>query len=291
MDYIKNHFGKLLVIALAILLGFIAFYGYKITKTALSELKTSHVVSTSSTIKDPFQKEEPKLTKNDVEEILKNYIVSHPEIIVQSLEDLQQSKLREQNEKIALRLKEKKAELENSATAPFVGNAQGDVTVVAFIDYNCGYCKKANNAINALLSSDVGVKVVYHLHPILGEGSEYIAKIALAVNHLAPSKFQAVHNKLMEHQINSKDDIVKILEANELSFENIQNIMESLEVKNAMEKSSLLASYIGATGVPTIVIADQFYPGFLELDRMKQIIDEIRTSKLNNNTAKAKLKN
>lgn len=286
MDCIKNHFGKLLVILLAILLSFIAFFGYKITEKALSEFKTSYVVHTSSVVKDQFDTEQEQLTKSQVEEIAKNYIIAHPEIIVQALEDLQQSKLREQNEQTASRLKEKKEELEDTTSTPFVGNAGGDVTVVAFVDYNCGYCQKANKAINDLLSSDVGVKVVYHLHPILGEGSDYIARIALAVNHLVPSKFPAVHKKLMEEKIRTKADIIKILEANELSFNSVQTAMESLEVKNALEKSSSLARYIGATGVPTIVIADHFYPGFLDFDRMKQIIDELRTSKVNSNTSK-----
>ena len=76
MDCIKNHFGKLLVILLAILLSFIAFFGYKITEKALSEFKTSYVVHTSSVVKDQFDTEQEQLTKSQVEEIAKNYTIS-----------------------------------------------------------------------------------------------------------------------------------------------------------------------------------------------------------------------
>jgi protein-disulfide isomerase len=286
MDYIKKYFGRILTVLLAALLSLIAFFGYKITQKALSELKVSQVIHTTSTLKDPLWQEGEKLTKNEIEEITRNYILSHPELIVQSLEELQQIKLKEQNEKTISRIREKRIELEDITSLPFTGNPQGDITIIAFIDYNCSYCKKANKAINNLLSSDVGVKVVYHIHPILGEGSEYIAKVALAVNHLAPNKFLAVHNMLMEEKIDSKGDIIRILEANELSFNNVQKAMESSVIKDAIGKSVSLASYIGATGVPTTIIADHFYPGFLDLDRMKQIIDELRASKINNNTTK-----
>jgi protein-disulfide isomerase len=271
MNFLSDNIGKILI---AIIVAMIAFFGYQITKISLNAIQASQQSLISQQAKI-----EPPLTKEEVEEIIKNYIISHPEMLIQSLEELKQSKMKEQNEKVALKIEVKKAELEDSKLAPFSGNDQGDIKIVFFLDYNCGYCKKANEAINEILKSDVGVKVIYQLHPILGEGSEYLAKVALAVNAIAPDKFKMVHEKLISTNIDNKDDVAKILAEHDLDLANIEKELEQNEVTAALERPTSLAKYIGISAVPAIIIDDKFYPGFMPVEKLRQVIDESRSAK------------
>jgi hypothetical protein len=279
MDCIKKHSGK---IFLLIVIAIISFFGYRVAKFSIVSLKSSHISTTGSIadmpkVLQPVQLE-PSLNKGDVEEITKELIINHPEIIVQSLEKLQQNKAKEQNDRIAAKLKEKKAELENVSLVPSAGSDSADVKVIAFLDYSCGYCKKANGALNELIASDPAVQVIYYLHPVLGEGSEYLSKIALIVHKIAPDKFKSFHDQLINAQISTTEDIAKILEENDIKFADVAKELEKNDIKVSLDRTASLANYIGLSGVPVIIIGDQLYPGFLDLKRLKDIVGSLRDS-------------
>jgi protein-disulfide isomerase len=275
MSVLKEHIGKMLLILTICLLGYL---GYKVVVFSVAGLKSSHKVQSSSIIFEPVQQEKT-FNQEDIENIVKDYVISHPEVIVQSLEMLQQNKIKEQNEKIALKIQARKTELQDSEIFPSSGNEKADVTIVAFLDYNCGYCKKANDSINQLLQDDKGVKVIYILHPILGDGSEYMAKIALAIHKIAPDKFQMVHDRFMRDKISNKEDVAKILQENQIKIEDVEKELAQNEVQKIFAKSESLAQYIGISGVPAIIVEDKFFPGFLDLGKLKTVVEEIRAKK------------
>jgi protein-disulfide isomerase len=270
----KNSSNILLLCAFIIVFG-LGFIGYQITRDILIVYK-KHQVQESQTQFGSQASIEPQLTKNDVENTIKEYIMNNPGIIVDALESLQASKLKEQNEKIALKIKAKQAELFDLSKAPYFGNQKADVKIVSFIDYNCGYCKKANTALNEIVKLDPNVVVIYHLLPILGDGSEYMTKVALSVNKIAPDKFKAIHDALIENKITNKDDVAKILEANGLKFNEIEDEIEHNTFKEQLDLSTALAKYIGIKGVPGIIVDDQLFPGFLDTERLKEVINEFR---------------
>jgi protein-disulfide isomerase len=140
-----------------------------------------------------------ELTKSDVEQIVRDYLVKNPEILVEMSN--------------ALRAKQESQQAENDKTLieahakqlfanqdPESGNPKGSLTVVEFFDYNCGYCKRAHPLIQQLLSEDKEIRYIYKQFPILSETSYYAARAALAVKLGQPDKYQAFHDKLYAHQ-------------------------------------------------------------------------------------------
>lgn len=264
------------LIALAIVL-ILSFLGYHIAQQSLQEYNNSRVIVSSDITKQQVNIETP-VTKKEVEEIIGDYLVKNPEIIVSALESLNEMRIKEQNEKITLKIKAKQTQLQDITIAPYIGNEKGDVKIVAFLDYNCGYCKKANEALDEFVASDPNVLVIYQLHPILGEGSQYFAQVSLAVNKIAPDKFKLVHNKLMKERIETKDDMAKILHDCGVAIAAVEKELEQGEVRAQLDRSTSLGKYIGITGVPATIVNDKFFTGFLDAASLKNIASQLRSN-------------
>lgn len=278
INCIKTYAIRILLIALIIMLGAL---GYKIAKNSLDKLASSQHVTTSS-IMATEQLPSQEMTKSDVESIVKEYILSNPEIMIQSLENLQALRTKEHNEKIALKISARRSELQDTKSFPSIGLDKG-VKIIVFFDYNCGYCKKANTALNELMAAEENVQIIYHFTPILGEGSNYLAKIALAVNKLNKDKFKLINDTLMSEKIENKEDVANILEKNGIDFAKIEAEIESGSVQKILDKSASLTKYIGVSAVPAIIINDTLYPGFLDKDQLVKIIQEAKQKPLENN--------
>ena len=278
INYIKTYAIRILLIALIIMLGAL---GYKIAKNSLDKLAVSQRVTTASiTTTEPLPSQE--LTKSDVESIVKEYILNNPEIMIQSLENLQALRTKEHNEKIALKISARRSELQDTNSFPSIGLEKG-VKIIVFFDYNCGYCKKANTALNELMATEENMQIIYHLTPILGEGSNYLAKIALAVNKLNKDKFKLINDTLMSEKIENKEDVANILEKNGIDFAKIEGEIESGSVQKILDKSTSLTKYIGVSAVPAIIINDTLYPGFLDKEQLVKIVQEAKQKPLENN--------
>jgi thiol-disulfide isomerase/thioredoxin len=135
--------------------------------------------------------------------MIEQYIRSHPEVIEQSLQSLENKRAAEEQERQKAALATHQQDLLNDPASPISGNPAGDVTVVEFFDYRCGYCKKAAPALTQLQQSDARVRVVYKDFPILGETSELAAKAALASN------LQGKHRAFHEALLAARDDLTK----------------------------------------------------------------------------------
>ncbi len=130
-----------------------------------------------------------------VEEVVEQYLRSHPEVIEQTLEALQAKREAEERERVRNLIASRQAELLNDPNSPVSGNPNGDVTVVEFFDYRCGYCKRVAGAVTQLQQEDPKVRVVYKDYPILGEASVFAARAALASK--AQGKHVAFHEALL----------------------------------------------------------------------------------------------
>jgi len=109
------------------------------------------------------------VSRQVLEQMIEQYIRSHPEVIEQSLQSLENKRAAEEQQRQRAALAVHQQELLNDPDSPVSGNPAGDVTVVEFFDYRCGYCKRAAPALTQLQQSDARVRVVYKDFPILGE--------------------------------------------------------------------------------------------------------------------------
>ena len=137
------------------------------------------------------------LPVEQVEEIVRDYLMREPEIIYQALEELQRRQAAEKAEQQKQMLTSRRDELENDPATPAVGNLEGDVALVEFFDYRCGYCRRVLSSMQALMEEDDQLKVVFKELPVLGEDSVRAARAALASQQQDESLYLDFHLALM----------------------------------------------------------------------------------------------
>lgn len=209
----------------------------------------------------------PELTDAAIE----RYIRAHPEVIEQSLQGLLAKREAELKERHKAALATKQDELLHDPTSPVSGNPKGEITLVEFYDYRCGFCKKAAPAVTELQKIDPRIRVVYKDFPILGELSELAAKAALASQ--AQGKHQAFHEALLaSHADMSKEAILKIAGSVGLDTKRLEADMTNPKWQAVIDRNRTLARELGISGTPGFIVGNELVPGWLDLNGLKELI-------------------
>jgi protein-disulfide isomerase len=273
---IRNVFSLLLVLIFSLL---VMLYSYKsITKPEIKKVSLNEVTEYK---KNDNNIEEAKnsYSQQQIESIVRDYIINHPEILVSSFEKMHKNKLKESSDKAKEYLENNRERIETLGFPLILGNNEGDISIVAFYDYNCTFCKKANIEINKIIANDPGVKVILRPIAILGDTSLYAAKISLALHEVAKDKLYLFHNDMMEMNVIDESGIKSLTEKYQLDYSIIKNEFDSHNVKQAISENYNLARSLGISGAPSYVINGVLVPGFLSEDQLKKIILQIRVSK------------
>jgi protein-disulfide isomerase len=218
------------------------------------------------------------LSKADIEVIVKDYITNNPDVLINSLENMQKNKEKETTQKATEYLRDNRTAIETDSNPPILGNKDGDISIVVFYDYNCSYCKKANIETNKIISSDSGVKIILRPIAILGGTSLYAAKASLALQKAAKDHFPAIHNDIMRMQVINEESIKKLTEKYKIDYSIVENEINSYAIKQLITKNFDLARSLGISGAPSYIVNGIFIPGFIPEDKFKQIIMQIRSS-------------
>jgi len=219
----------------------------------------------------PFGAAAQALTEEEVKELALEAIIENPQIIMEALAILEEQRqvARAQD------LLRQRDFLESDPNAPFVGNAEGETVVVEFFDYNCPYCKRAADNVKALLEADEDVRVVYREWPILGEGSVFASRAALAAR--AQGKYEEMHWGLMEMRGRADEaSVLALARSVGLDVDQLRVDMDSDAVNNHIATSRQLAQNLGFTGTPAFVIGDALVPGAVPLSELQSLIAEAR---------------
>ena len=211
------------------------------------------------------------LTRQALEQMIEQYIRTHPEVIEQSLQSLENKRAAEEQERQKAALATHQQELLNDPASPVSGNPAGDVTVVEFFDYRCGYCKRAASALTQLQQSDARVRVVYKDFPILGETSELAAKAALASN------LQGKHRAFHEALLATKDDLTKeqlfrIAAEAGVDVNRLDQDMTRPEWQPILDRNRALAKTLGISGTPAFIVGNDLVPGALDLKTLQELV-------------------
>lgn len=199
--------------------------------------------------------------KTEIETIMKDYLMENPEIITEAMMALRVKQETEAQEQAKAKIVEYQSDFK-SDTFPFAGNKDGDVIVVEFFDYNCGYCKKALPDVQALVSQDKNVKVVFMDMPILGPTSLTTSKWALAAQE--QGKYFEYHAALMEHLGGKEEsDLAEIAKVVGLDVEKMKKDANSDKVQNKINESMKIAQDIGIQGTPAFIVGDKLYRGYI----------------------------
>ncbi|TKB69806.1 MAG: DsbA family protein, partial [Nitrospira sp.] len=166
------------------------------------------VLSSSVFAEPPAPVSDPAF-QHRIEEIVQQYIKDHPEVIEASLAALDARRTAEEKERVRKVIATRQADLLHDPSSPVSGNPTGDVTLVEFFDYRCGFCKRVAAAVAQLQKDDPRVRVVYKDFPILGEPSELAAKGALAAK--AQGKHLVFHEALLATKTEiTKDELMRL---------------------------------------------------------------------------------
>lgn len=224
----------------------------------------------ASTKTKPVSPEQRKL----IETVVYDYLINNPAVIRDAMVALQKQEEEQEQQQAAQVLKQHSAELFNDPASPVGGNPKGDVTVVQFFDYQCGYCKRVAPALDALLQRDSNVRVVYKEFAILGPQSTVAALAALAAQR--QGNYADFHRELMSAESVDDTAIKAIAEKSGLNFESLQKDMEDPAIKAALDNNFKLASALGITGTPTFVIGDRLIPGAVSAEVLVELVGKVR---------------
>jgi protein-disulfide isomerase len=217
------------------------------------------------------------LDEKKIVAVVHDYLTKNPEILVEMTNELdkrQQEQQAEQQQKV---ISDNADALFRSPLAYFTGNPDGDVTVVEFFDYNCGFCKRALPDLVKLVDSDGKVKVVFKELPIFGEESEGAAKAALAAGK--QGKYFEMHQKLFSEPGKAdKDKGLRIAAELGLDVPQLEKDMEDPSIQQALDEAKDLAQKLGLQGTPLYLIGDRIVPGAPDdlYDQLAAKVAEVR---------------
>ncbi len=215
-----------------------------------------------------------ELERSDVEAIVREYLNENPHVIYEAVERHQQQ-LQEESRK-----QQEAAVAANFdaivAAAPAVGATGADaVTVVEFLDYNCGYCKRSMDAVLEVMESESDVRFVFVEFPILAPSSRTAALAALAAER--QGAYFRLHRALMEHRGALTDTgVFEIAESLGLDVARLEQDMDDPEIVAALERNAAMGESIGVQGTPFFLINRKAYPGWLDVETMQSAIAAAR---------------
>lgn len=215
--------------------------------------------------------------KADIEKIVRSYLLANPEIFLEVQTVLEKRMQEEQERRLKNAVSENAQSLFKRANAPIAGNPDGDVTVVEFFDYNCGFCKRGLQDLEALIKADDKVKVVLKEFPIFGKGSEDAARVALAAK--SQGKYWDVHRALLA--IDGRVDGKSAMAAAEklgLDMTKLEADMTSDDVNGEISSVRELAQKMGINGTPHFLVGERTIAGAPEdlLEQFKTNVADIR---------------
>jgi protein-disulfide isomerase len=199
------------------------------------------------------------------------FVRTHPEAIVESVNALETRRQADQANELTAILDQKRDEIFNDASTPVGVNPYGDATLVEFFDYNCPYCRKESPVLAAAEKADPGLRVVYKEFPILGPGSTFAARAALASR--AQGKYLAFHDAMLAHPgaITETSALAIAGEAG-LDLERLKIDMQDPAIDATIKRNLALADALHISGTPTFVAGKEIHPGLVDADGTKRLI-------------------
>ena len=200
------------------------------------------------------------------------------EVIMQAVEILQQREKQQQVQADIDLVSTHADAIFNDGYSWVGGNPDGDITLVEFLDYRCGYCKRAHGEVAELLESDGNIKWIVKELPILGDASVLASRFAIAVKQVAGGdSYHAVADALMAFQGDITLPALRRLGSTfGLDMDAVEARMDSPEVTAEIEQTRALAGLLQISGTPTFVMQDELLRGYLPLEQMQALVTDKR---------------
>ncbi len=213
--------------------------------------------------------------KDEVKKLVREYILENPSIISEAINALEAQADKIKIDKRASVMLSRRQELLNPTEGTVLGNPKGDVTVVEFFDYNCGYCKSMFPAVVELLKEDPKLRLVMKEYPILGPSSLTAARAALAARK--QGKWSELHMALMAYKGQVSDSVVMVVAQNiGLDTKKLQEDMKDPSLNDILSKNHSLADDLAIDGTPQLIVEGNFLPGAVPKSDLVDAIAQAR---------------
>ncbi|MBC7736092.1 MAG: DsbA family protein [Candidatus Saccharibacteria bacterium] len=211
---------------------------------------------------------------------VRQYLLNNPEVMMEAMQVLQDRQDKAAADQDQLILSSNKDLIQNDPDSWVGGNPDGDITVVEFMDYRCGYCRKAYSEVANLVKSDGNIRFVVKELPILGDDSIASARFAIAMRLLhGDDAYETTHDALIALRGSPDTDTLSRL-AVQLGYEALPvlDMMDDDKVTAIIAANHDLAGKLNITGTPTFVVEKALLRGYLPEDDMRQIVADQRGS-------------
>ncbi|GGF83032.1 outer membrane protein [Azorhizobium oxalatiphilum] len=211
--------------------------------------------------------------KAELGPLIRDYLVKNPEVLQEAIAVLEKRQSDAEAQARKQSLASIKSTVFDSPRGVVIGNPKGNVTLVEFFDYNCGYCKHALQDINALIKANPNLKVVLREFPVLGPGSVEAAQVAVTVRMVAPDKYRAFHDILLAGR-GQADRARALAAAKEAGIDTalLQKQASSPELNATLDESMKIAQALGLNGTPSFVIGDDVIVGAVGQEKLQEAI-------------------
>ena len=231
---------------------------------------------------DPgFQSEPSKanvasdMPQDEFERRVRDYLLANPEVILEAMQRLEERRRTADAGEASVVLGERSEEVFYDPASPVGGNPEGDVTLVEFFDYNCPYCRRVAPVMHEAEAADPQLRIVYKEFPILGPGSHFAAKAALAADR--QGLYIPFHKALMEIDGAADETAVLAIAAEVgLDLERLEADMQDPAIAEAIERNLQLALALRINGTPSFVVGKEIVRGATDLGTLQELIRQAR---------------
>ncbi|WP_339766368.1 DsbA family protein [uncultured Pseudosulfitobacter sp.] len=216
--------------------------------------------------------------RQDFGEQVRAYLLENPQVIIEAVNLLEEQQAVAQEQADLTMVSDNADAIFDDGYSFVGGNPDGDITLVEFLDYKCGYCKRAHGEVAKLLETDGNIRLIVKEFPILGEQSLMASRFAISTLIAeGPEAYHTLNDALMTMNGDLSVEVLSRL-ANMLGFDADKIVagMDSDEVTQRIVDTRALAQRLQITGTPTFVMHDEMLRGYLPYDQMMQMVDEKR---------------
>lgn len=244
--------------------------------TAIASASALASTTTTSSDKTVFTPEQ----NSAIEAQVQNYLDNNPKAVVDALVSYRHQEVKRMEAETQTAISKNAANILEGTNLPVLGNPEGTTILVEFLDYQCGHCKQTVNTVEKLISQNKDLKVIVKELPILGEESNYAAKVALAANE--QGKFAEVHKALLQNTGKlTKQTIENIAKAQGVDWSAIETSLASDAIEQQIDKVFTIAQQLNIMGTPAFIVSDstgkvnRYFGGAASQEALQKTINEI----------------
>jgi protein-disulfide isomerase len=208
---------------------------------------------------------------------IREYLVQNPDVLIEAQQALEARQQADQQAQASRAIAQVGDDLFSNPLDGVVGNPEGDVTIVEFFDYNCGFCKRAHADMEAILAADDNVRFVLKEFPILGPDSLAAHRVSMALRKAAPDQYEAFHTALMS-SADRATEASALQVAAELGVDGaaLSAAMADPQIDEQIGQSYQLANTLGITGTPSYVVGDEAVFGAMGAEVLFEKVENMR---------------